>query len=358
MSKIEIEKIDENFKQNRDEIKADKKVFYNVTEEPFDLYGIYYDKNEKRFRRLPKSVAELLDDNVNVEYLAKCTAGGRVCFSTDAKEITLKVSYDGLCAMPHMPLTGSSGFVLLEQTGEKEKFIKSIAPSFEDKNGFERTLSLGDGKLKSYILYFPLYNGVNSIEIGIEKTARIGHGKKYKDVKPILYYGSSITQGAAAIRPDTSYQAIISKWTGIDFINIGLSGHAHAENAILEYLQDIECSVFVYDYDHNAYNAEYLEKTHYPFYEKYRRANPNIPIIMLSSPNTERLAEGYKRRRIIKNSYEKAISNGDKNVYYIDGYSLFGKKDRDICIVDGSHPTDLGFYKMAKAIYDKLPKIF
>ncbi|MBP5467528.1 MAG: hypothetical protein J6Y43_08215, partial [Clostridia bacterium] len=328
------------------------------TEDPFDLYGVYYDKNEKRFRRLPKSVAELLDDNVNTEYLAKCTAGGRVCFSTDAKEITLKVSYDGLCAMPHMPLTGSSGFVLLEQTDKKEMFIKSIAPSFEDKNGFERTVPLGGGKLKSYILYFPLYNGVNNLEIGIENTARIKHGKKYKHLKPILYYGSSITQGAAAIRPDTSYQAIISKWTGIDYINMGLSGHAHAENAILEYLQDIECCVFVYDYDHNAYDAEYLEKTHYTFYEKYRQANPTVPVIMLSSPNTERLAEGFERRRIIKKSYEKAISNGDKNVYYIDGYFLFGKKDRDICIVDGSHPTDLGFYKMAKAIYYKLIKIF
>ena len=37
-------------------------------------------------------------------------------------------------------------------------------------------------------------------------------------------------------------------------------------------------------------------------------------------------------------------------MYYIDGESLFGAEDRQLCTIDRTHPNDLGFYRMAKTI--------
>ena len=63
------------------------------------------------------------------------------------------------------------------------------------------------------------------------------------------------------------------------------------------------------------------------------------------------------RRNIIFNTYINAFNNGDKNVYFIDGYSLFGGDGRDSCTVDGAHPNDLGFWRMADAVGSVIEQI-
>lgn len=133
---------------------------------------------------------------------------------------------------------------------------------FENKteNGYSVTKTVNDGKLRNYILYFPNYNDVKELKIGVDDGARVGHGKKYKDLLPILYYGSSITQGGCASRADNSYQALISKWTNIDFLNFGFSGSALGEETMAEYISALNCSVFVMDYDFNAPNPDFLKK--------------------------------------------------------------------------------------------------
>ena len=45
---------------------------------------------------------------------------------------------------------------------------------------------------------------------------------------------------------------------------------------------------------------------------------------------------------------EKARANGDRNVYFIDGKDLLKGRDREDNTVDGVHPNDLGFYRMAQ----------
>ena len=162
-----------------------------------------------------------------------------------------------------MPLTGSSGFSLFEEIDEGERFIKNLAPTSSDVHGFTVEASLNGDKIRNYILYFPLYNDVKALSISLDKTACVMSGKKYRDELPILYYGSSITQGGCASRPDQAYQALISKWNNIDFINLGFSGNAKGEACMVDYLASIDCSLFVCDYDHNAPDAEYLKNTHY-----------------------------------------------------------------------------------------------
>ena len=356
---MDITKIDENFAVGK--FKDDGNTrYYAIPCAPFDLYGVFYEKETERFVRMPSEIADKVSEGVAV--LNSHTAGGRVRFSTDSRTVALIVTYASLTEMNHMPLTGSSGFVLLEETENGYKHVHTFAPEHtaagkENGFGFSQAFAAGDGTMKNYIMFFPLYNDVKSLTIGLDRTAAVAHGGKYKSVKPILYYGSSITQGGCASRPDNSYQAVISKRNGIDFINLGFSGSGRAEPIMREYLSGIDCSVFVCDYDHNAPDSAYLDKTHYALYETFRKKRPETPIVFISKTDTEHDKDCKKRRGVIKKTYLRAIAEGDKNVYFIDGGTFFGK-ERNACTVDGCHPNDLGFIRMANKIGAVLDKIF
>ncbi len=347
-----IAEIDKNFKQL--EVNADGNTKYlNPLESPFKLYGVKY--NEKGFyERLPYDFAGSI--NSDIAYLAKHTSGGRIRFSTNSQYLTIVASYSILDAMPHMTLVGNCGFAVCKNTDKGEVFVDSVSPMWTDKEGFSKKLWLRNDGLTSYTLYFPLYNGIDKLALGFDKDAIVEEGVEYENIKPILYYGSSITQGGCASRPDNSYQGFIAKENNVDFINLGFSGSAWAEPEMIDYLAKIDCSIFVFDYDYNAPSVEHLKDTHYKSYLAYRRANPNIPMILISKPDFYNDASGIERLKIIKKTYNLAKNSGDKNIYFIDGRTLFGK-DWANCTVDRTHPTDLGFYKMAKRIGKVINKI-
>jgi hypothetical protein len=109
-------------------------------------------------------------------------------------------------------------------------------------------------------------------------------------------------------------------------------------------------SVFVYDYDHNSPNPEHYKKTHKPMFDIIREKNPDLPIVMVTRPNTCQSAEIEERIKIARETYEIAVNNGDKNVYFINGQDILNYSDPDIMTVDGCHPTDFGFWCMAQII--------
>ena len=181
----------------------------------------------------------------------------------------------------------------------------------------------------------------------------------YKTQKPVVFYGSSITQGGCASHSGNEYDHMLSRWLSTDFINLGFSGNAKGDAKFAEYIAGLDMSVFVMDYDYNAPNAEHLQATHLPFYEIIRKAQPNLPIIFISASNTEYLQDSDKRREIIFNTYKTAKKRGDKKVWFVDGATIYGKggvDGRNECTVDGIHPNDMGMYRMAKAIYPVLKK--
>lgn len=337
--------------------------FYDIKSKPFRIYGVKFDKNEGKFTRMDPKVAKTVSENVST--LCFNTSGGRVKFSTDSEEIAVRLTYEKKEFYPHISELGTIGCVLSEETETGERFAHSFYPgclynlSAEKlENGYEVKAKVGDGTMKNYVLYFPNYNDVKSIEIGVLDNATVKEGKPYKLPLPILYYGSSITQGACAGRPDTCYTALISKWNGIDYKNLGFSGSALGEKEIADYLAEEKCCLFVCDYDYNAPTAEHLKNTHYRLYETFRKKNPDVPILFVTAaytPNGHREIE--ERVAVIKNTYKTAKKNGDKNVYFLDGRTFFNKDDYGIVTVEGLHPNDTGFYFMAKAIYKAMCKI-
>ena len=331
---------------------------YNIPHSSFDLYGIFYDEKNGRFMRMDKDIADQVNEGVKI--LAMHTCGGRLRFSTDSDKLEIIVTYAELWRMSHMALEGSGGFMLVEENEDGSTgFYKMLSPTFDQLNGYTLSVHLPTGKMRNYILWFPLYNQVTGLTIGLDEKATVTSGRKYKEMKPILYYGNSITQGGCASRPDNAYASLISKWNNIDFINLGFSGSGKAEDIMVDYLTTVDCSLFVCDYDHNAPDAGYLEQTHYRLYERYRQVRKDVPILFLTAPTDEPrdMDERAARYKVIKKTYDRAKKQGDQNVYFMDGRKLLNMADRMNCTVDGTHPTDLGFYYIAKKIYKKLGQI-
>ena len=344
---MKIEKIDVNFKKE-EYIESEKKIVYTMPNDKFRLYGVSYDEKLGQFTRMDHEVAQKVSEGVG--YLSTHTSGGRVRFATDSTTIAISVAYPSLDDMPHMPLTGSAGFALLEKDGNTYKTVCMFRPNHAERTGYTGEVKVESKGIREYIMFFPLYNPVSELKIILESSAVLREPETYRDVAPILYYGASIDQGGCVSRPDGSYTAMLSKWNDIDFINLGFSGSCRGEQLMAEYLSGIDCSLFFMAYDGNAPSAAFLEETHYPFYETFRRGNKDVPIIFMSVPCFDGFPEGNERRQILKNTYTKARENGDDKVYFLDGEILFGESDREMCTVEGLHPNDLGSYRIAKVI--------
>ncbi|HOJ10389.1 MAG TPA: SGNH/GDSL hydrolase family protein [Clostridiales bacterium] len=310
-------------------------------------------KNES-FCRLDIRWLDKLSEGV--KYLSWCTAGGVVRFASDSPAIAVKVELTSKGDMSHMPRSGSSGVDLYRGTGKNKIFVRAAMPgSGQDK--YEAVFEGFSSELCEWTLNLPLYNGIKKLEIGLLPGTKLEKPSGYTIEKPVVFYGSSITQGGCASRPGNSYTHLICRWLDANMVNLGFSGSGRGEPEMAELISQIDMSAFVMDYDHNAPNLEHLEKTHENFFNIIRKAQPQLPVIFVTKPDFDREPETNRiRRKIIYNTFKNAVDNGDQNVYFVDGETLFGTEDRDACTVDGCHPNDLGFMRMAENIYPTIKK--
>ena len=345
-----ISQIDSNFKIES-KINESNIKFHDVNQPPFQIHGVFYDAGQ--FRRLPEDVAKTVSDGVLA--LHGHTAGGRVRFVTDSPYVAIYAQMPSVGKMPHFALTGSAGFDIYIRE-ETERYFRTFVPPVDMKDGYEGIHYFECAGTREITINFPLYSQVGKLYIGLQEGAFIGAPQNYKIDKPIVYYGSSITQGGCASRPGNSYESIISRRLDADYINLGFSGNAKGEPEIAEYISKLDMSCFVYDYDYNAPSVEHLSNTHQKMYNVIREANPDLPIVVMSRPKYYLTEEEKQRLAVIVKTYEDAKANGDRNVYLIDGSALMALA-KDDGTVDNCHPNDLGFASMAKAVGDLLEKI-
>ncbi len=323
-------------------------VFHNVRNAPFELYNLYGEQDEI-FRRLPKAVAEATSAGVNK--LAKESAGVRVRFSTDSGYILIKTKMPIIGRNSHMTLLMSGGYDLYEDTPTGSRYVKAFMPPYKMEDGYEQIIRLPGRKLRYFTINFPIHSVVSDLFIGLQEDSVIGAGKPYKNEKPIIIYGSSIVHGTAATRPGLTYPNMLCRKLDMNVENLGFSGNAKAELPIMNYLASLDMCLFVYDYDHNAPNADYLRETHKRGYDIIRAAHPDIPIILITRPNVATNPnQAEERKKVVIDTYRAALDAGDEHVYYIDGESFFLGMAENDCVVDGVHPNDMGFYLMAEGI--------
>lgn len=358
MSEISIEKLDRNMEIVKSIDEPDVR-FYDVRQAPFEVYGLYNYREERDFKRMPDAIAETV--NEGVKHLNYNTSGGRVRFSTDSQYVAIRAIMPSISLQSHFAMTGSSSFDLFIDDPESgiSRFHRPFRIDPKAKGGYESIVKFSTRRTRYFTINFPTYSSVRDLWIGLQQDAVVGEGMKYRDIPPVVFYGSSITQGGCASRPGNIYQNIISRRMNLDYVNLGFSGNGRAEDTMVDYLASLKMSAFVSDYDHNAPNVEHLAATHCKMYDKIRAAHPDIPYIMISRVDFDcSYDNNILRRDVIMDTYRHARSNGDQNVYYIDGAGVFRGPYQDLCTVDGCHPTDVGFALMADAIGNELSRAF
>ena len=311
--------------------------------EPFKIYGVYYE--DGKFRRMPEKVAKTVSEGVY--RLHACTTGGRIRFKTNSPYVAISVTEGKVRELSHFARTGRAGFDLYVDN----EYVRTFIPPIDMIDYYESVIDFPTDGMHDVTINMPLYGNVSELYIGVDENAVIEKAPEYVNEKPVVYYGSSITQGGCASRPGRIYQAVISRRFNLDYVNLGFSGSAKAEDEIIDYIKNLEMSFFVYDYDFNTPSIEHLEATHEKMFKAIRETHPDIPIIILSAPKFIRDEKMETRFKIIKKTYDNAVANGDKNVYFIEGKELM-KYCGNEGTVDGAHPTDFGFASMAKVLGD------
>ena len=346
---MDISKVDKNFKVET-KIEREGLVFYDADQAPFKVYGVY--REGDHYVRLPADVAQSVSNGVFA--LHTHTAGGRVRFVTDSPYVAISVKLNHAYKMPHFAFTGSVGCDMYSGT----RYIGTIVPPVGVTTEYEGVINVPFTDEREYTINLPLYSGVDKIYIGIKEGSALKAAPEYSIEKPIGYYGSSVTQGGCASRPGIAYQNIISREMDANFINLGFSGSARAELEIANYIATLDMSAFVYDYEYNALTFEEYKNTHERMFKIIREKNPNLPIIMVSRPKYYLSDEARSWfTDVLMVTYNNAVAAGDKNVYYIDGKTFFPPEMREMALVDNVHPTDIGFWCMAKGIGAKLREI-
>ena len=357
---MKLEELDKNF--GPDEFDRDDIVFYDARKEPFRIYGLYQPQTEAIFRRMPKAVADTVSPGVSG--LSENTAGGRIRFKTDSPFVAIRADMPAINPTDNMPMMGQS-FSLYINRFSGSTYFRSFRYKMNEMMAGKGLNSIvmmpvnEEKVLRDITIYFPNYASVDNLYIGVQEGAALLPGDTYRIEKPVVFYGSSITQGGCASRAGNCYEDMLSRRFDFDYINLGFSGNAKGEDAMADYLASLDMSMFVYDYDHNTPTLEHLQNTHDKLFRKVRAAHPDIPVIFMTAPNFDANWNAYTaRRNQIFTNYVRAYEEGDRNVYFVDGERMLGFEGRDACTVDGCHPNDLGMYRMAEAVGSAMRGVF
>ena len=320
---------------------------YTIFDKPLTVYGIPFFYEKKQLARLSD---ELLEQLPQLARWGRCCAGARLAFKTDSSTIRIKLVLKTLRVDRGMALyAGQSAQVLVGERSDS-RYMGVVNPPDYNTLEFEKTFQKSS-QLEQITVYLPRNEEIETVEISVEDSATVIEPTPYQYEKPVVFYGSSITEGGCACNLTNAYSALLSRWLDFDYYNLGLSGSAKGELAVADYISSLNMGVFVYDYDHNAPTVEHLANTHKPFFDRIRRSHPNIPILMMTRPAEVYGEEEKARREVVRATYHAAVASGDQHVYFIDGETLLGKTERCLCTTDGCHLNDLGFYRMASVIH-------
>ena len=355
--KVDINTVDKNFNIGSDE--KEVRWINPVESQAVKVYGFNWFYEDYRYHRLPKYSDELVKTlEGSVDVLSNNSTGGIVAFKSNTKLLKVKVELSYMFHMGHMAYTGQAGFdVYRGKTFQELKFIKSTNFNFSNFS-YEYTLIDTDLEQEEYlyVLNFPLYASVKSLEIGIDPSSKIDPvNDLFKNKGRIVFYGTSITQGGCASRPGLNFTQIISRRLERECLNYGFSGNGKGHIEIAEILSSIkDVELFVLDYQANV-TYDRLTVTLDPFVKMIRSKYPNVPILIMSrvvaSSEIHHLksSDYTESSRDFQKAYVEENEKQDSNLYYLDGSQLLGFDDHE-CTVDGIHPNDLGFMKMADVL--------
>lgn len=317
-----------------------------------ELCGVpWYEHNGGKLWRFPKE----LESQISAD-LWGCslqTSGARIRFASDTTSLGIAGSYapyDPHMAMNNMCRIGQAG-VDVYANG---RFWMTVFP--EEEPEIEKRFFGGAARqVREFTVYLPLYHHFTFQHLSFDDEATLAPPAPFAVPKPVVFYGTSITQGGCASRPGLSYQAMLCRELNLDFANLGFSGLGKGEVEVAKAIAQIDAACYVLDYGQNNPTVEDFASVYPPFLAEIRAARPDTPIVLTTPiPYTGELwdqefrAFQERRREVVRAAYQAQVAAGDKHVWLVEGHDLLAPGGDGQ--VDGGHPNDLGFVSLAQGL--------
>ena len=335
-------------------IKEQGKDLYWYDASKLTIEGKGWAKTESFYDRLPAKAREIV--RTPVWLLSKHSSGITVHFSTNSP--SLSVRWDGFSAMGHMPASGVSGLDLYVRHENKWRWLATAVPS----GAFNETQPFADlpEKSRDYMLYLPLYNTVHRIELGIPGKFEM-RASPVRTKKPVVFYGTSITQGGCASRPGMCYAAILGRRLDNPVINLGFSGNGSMDPEVIDLLCELDPAVYVLDNLPNMEEKLINERAESAVRE-LRAARPGAHVVLVDTMfycdaflKKNRMDRCISSNRAQYAVYRKLVKEGLKNLHYIKDNGLIGTDGE--ATVDGTHFSDLGYMRFSEKLFPLLKQL-
>ena len=276
--------------------------------------------------------------------LLQNSAGVAVAFSTDSPSITVVANSNAFMAR---------GFDLYIHDGGQWLWAASGVPDDKVSGKPLKLISnLPEGN-KECLLYLPGFSEILSLKIGVKEEAAIEplpNPFRHR----VAVFGSSFTQGAACSKAGMAYPSILSRETGIQFLNLGVSGRCKLQDyfaAALSAAPDVDA--FLFDTFSNPEPRE-IEERLIPFIEAVQKAHPGKPLIFQQTIYRERgNFDTYNRKwdadriALVAKMMKDACKKYD-DVYFLECTNATSPDH--YTSVDGTHPGDYGYTLWARSI--------
>jgi hypothetical protein len=335
--------------------KKEKLLYYGKAHFIIEGSGIPEVEKESPYDRLPLSSKEKV--RKAVWDLSKNSAGITIRFFSNSSQIRIKWDLLNDTRMNHMAETGIKGVDLYTRINGEWKYVNTGKPTA--KNNEALLVSSLPQENREFKVWLPLYDGITKLEIGIDSLASIEKPIASNKL-PIVFYGTSITQGGCASRPGMAYTTIISRKLDVDCINLGFSGNGKMEDAVVDVIGGIKASFYVIDCLPNMTVAEVKERV-FPLAQSLRSRNANTPIVFVENIEYSKIFYEEATRILIQDkndalrtAFNNLKKEGMKNIFFIPAKNAIGNDNE--ATVDGVHLTDLGFMRMADHLINEFKK--
>lgn len=334
----------------------DEKPMKYVNALDLKLINKGFDNSLTPFTRIPA----YLKDSVRHDLWerAKCSSGMAIRFATDSKRIGVRYNLLWNTHMAHMADTGLKGTDLYRLSDDGVwQYVNTNRPSKQDsiqKKVYVENLA---GDMREYMIYLPLYDGINWIEVGVDADARITKPEvdNPRASKKIVFYGTSILQGGCASRTGMVATSIIQRELNCECVNIGISGEGKMDYCMARAIATIPgVTAFVIDPVPNC-TKMMCDTLTYNFVKILRTLRPEVPVVMVEGPlypyaRFDSFFAGYlpEKNEAFRKNYERLRAENPANIYYVTNEDIDGPDHEGT--VDGIHLTDLGFRHYADAL--------
>ena len=331
----------------------------------FQIINKGWDNTTEPYTRLPQQYMDSCREEQ--QWLYNHSSGIAVRFATNSKRIAAQYNLKNNFHMQHMAMTGIKGTDLyyLNEARNVWEHVNTARPqekqfkadSIQSKLYVENL----DGEMHEYMIYLPLYDGINWLQIGVDSTAELimPRVENPRKMGKIVIYGTSIQQGGCASRVGMVPSAMIQREYNLECVNLSTSGNARMDFYIAEAMAGIEDAIcYVIDPVPNC-TKDRCDTATYDFIKILRTLRPEVPIIMVegimypytrhNSFHAEYLPQ---KNEAFRRGYELHLAENPKGLYYMTHEGQVGPEMEGT--VDGVHLTDYGFRAYADLLEVKI----